>query len=100
MSRLILVIFYQSVFLSNSFVPNAPFLYPLDTSENIMFFWCFQGVEKWCIGNKSIKCLIYDIIYMMNYENFCVAASLTIGRETENTFIKTNGGLFNGAQKS
>ena len=31
--------------LFNPFVPNAPFLYSLQT-ENRKFFWCFQGVEK------------------------------------------------------
>ena len=36
----------------NPFVPNALFLYPLKTSENHKVFWCFQGVEKGCIGNK------------------------------------------------
>ena len=36
----------------NPFVPNAPFLYPLKTSENPTVFWCFQGLEKGCIGNK------------------------------------------------
>ena len=39
----------------NSFVPNAPFLYPLRTSKNRKFFWSFQRVEKRCIGNKWIK---------------------------------------------
>ena len=37
----------------NPFVPNAPFLYPLKTSEN--FFWCFQGVDKGCIGNEWVN---------------------------------------------
>ena len=32
----------------NPFVPNAPFLYTLKTSENRKVFWCFQGVEKGC----------------------------------------------------
>ena len=27
----------------NSFVRQAPFLYPLKTSENGKVFWCFQG---------------------------------------------------------
>ena len=44
---------YQSFF--NPFVPNAPFLYPLKTSENLMVFLYFQGVEKWCIGNEWVK---------------------------------------------
>ena len=36
---------------NNTFVPSAPFLYPLKTSENLNVFWCFQGVEKRFIGN-------------------------------------------------
>ena len=39
----------------NPFVPNAPFLYPLKTSESLTVFWCFQGVGKGCIGNKCVK---------------------------------------------
>ena len=39
----------------NSFVPNAPFLYPLTTSENLKVFCCFQGVAKGCIGNKWVN---------------------------------------------
>ena len=39
----------------NPFVPNAPFLYPLKTSENSKVFRCFEGVEKRCIGNKWVK---------------------------------------------
>ena len=38
----------------NSFVPNTPFLYSLKTSEN-QVFWCFQGVQKGCIGNKRVN---------------------------------------------
>ena len=38
----------------NPFVPNAPFLYPLQTSENLTVF-CFQGVEKGYIGNEWVK---------------------------------------------
>ena len=25
----------------NPFIPNAPFLYPLKTSEKLKVFWCF-----------------------------------------------------------
>ena len=39
----------------NPFVPNAPFYYPLNTSENLPVFWCIQGVEKVCIGNKWVN---------------------------------------------
>ena len=42
----------------NPFVPNAPLLYHLKTSENLTVFWCFQGVEKECIGNKWVKIYI------------------------------------------
>ena len=34
----------------NPFVPNAPFLYPLKTSENRKV----QGVEKGCTGNDGL----------------------------------------------
>ena len=34
---------------------NAPFLYSLKTSENGKIFWCFQGIEKGCIGNEWLK---------------------------------------------
>ena len=37
------------------FVPNAPFLYPLKTSENLTAFGCFQGVKKGCIENECVK---------------------------------------------
>ena len=36
----------------NPVFPNAPSLYPLETSENLTVFWCFQGIEKECIGNE------------------------------------------------
>ena len=43
------------LFTFNLFVCSAPFLYPLKTSENLQVFWCFQGVEKGCIGNKWVN---------------------------------------------
>ena len=43
--------------LINSFVRNAPFLYPMKTFKKITVFWCFQKVKKGCIGNKWIKSL-------------------------------------------
>ena len=39
----------------NPFFPNAPFLYPLEISENRNVFWCLQGAEKGCIGNEWVK---------------------------------------------
>ena len=39
----------------NPFAPNALFLGPRKTSQNCKVFWCFQGVEKGCIGKKWVK---------------------------------------------
>ena len=39
----------------NPLAPDTSFLHPLKTSENCKVFWCFQGVEKWCIGNEWVK---------------------------------------------
>ena len=39
----------------NLFVPNAPLIYPLKTSENRKVFWCFQGVEQGWIGNRWVN---------------------------------------------
>ena len=46
----LMVMFYNA----KQFVPNALFLYPLKTLENLAVFWCFQGVEKECIGNELV----------------------------------------------
>ena len=45
----------QSSLIINPFAPSAPFLYPLKTSEHLTVFWCFQGVEKGCIGDKWVN---------------------------------------------
>ena len=41
-------------FLDSPFVPNAPFLYPLKTSENLTVFRCFQELEKGYIWNEWV----------------------------------------------
>ena len=41
--------------LINQSVSNAPFLYPLKTSENLKVLWCFQRVEKGFIGNEYVN---------------------------------------------
>ena len=56
--------YYSSIF--HPFVSNAPFLYPLKTSENFMVFWCFKGVKKRCIGNKWVLTKNCD------YVDYCV----------------------------
>ena len=46
----------------NPFVPNAPFPYPLKTSENLTVFWFFQEVEKGFIGNEWVKTIVKMIV--------------------------------------
>ena len=43
----------------NPFVPNVPFLYTLEISENLKIFWCFQGVEKRWIEIEWVKTYFY-----------------------------------------
>ena len=45
-------------FKLNPFVTNALIPYPLKISENRKIFWCFQGEERACIGNKSVKFVV------------------------------------------
>ena len=71
-SFIVSIMFFNSVFILrlwfsvktyfNPFVPNETFLYPLKTSENLTVFWCFQGVEKICIGREWVLSLIYFFI--------------------------------------
>ena len=63
------VMCFFMVKLINSFTPNAPFLYPLKTSKNCMVFWCFQGVEKVCIGNNwvNIQFFLFFLRYRRSY---------------------------------
>ena len=42
-------------FFPDPFVPNAPLLFPLKTSENLAVFWCFQWVEKGSIRNEWVN---------------------------------------------
>ena len=63
----------------NPIVPNAPFLYPLKTSENFKVFFCFQGVEKWfwkLYNEISVKTSVFG-----------VAAELKPAIAIENTHI-------------
>ena len=46
----------------NPFVPNAPFLYSLKTSEKRKVFWCFEKVEKGCIGSKWVKVIFWVVV--------------------------------------
>ena len=51
----------------NPFVPNASFLYPLKTSENLTVFWCFQGMKKGWIRNEWVN-TIKDFNEYMGYQ--------------------------------
>ena len=50
---------YFTVLRLNPFVSNTPFLYLLKTSENLTVFWCFQGVEKRCLGKEWVNVETY-----------------------------------------
>ena len=41
-------------FFFNPFVPNAPFFYPLKTSENYTVFWCLQGGRERVHWKKNV----------------------------------------------
>ena len=47
-------VFWLGLSHLKQFVPNVSFLYILKTSQNRKVFWCFQGVEKECIGIKWV----------------------------------------------
>ena len=49
------------LFHFNSFILDAPFLYPLKTSKILTVFWCFRRIEKGCIGNKWVK-TYFDVL--------------------------------------
>ena len=40
--------------LLNPFVPNTPFLYPLETSENLRFSDVFRGKRKSALGTNRL----------------------------------------------
>ena len=66
------IYFFQALF--NPFAPNAPFLYSLKTSENRKVFWCFQGIEKWCIGNKYVNLRFPEIplfVHLLKTHDYC-----------------------------
>ena len=52
--------------LINPFVPSSSFLYPLKTSENLTVFWCFQGVEKGCIGMNGLSWLKNTVFWVLS----------------------------------
>ena len=57
----------RGIFQITPFVLDAPFLYPVKTSENLTVF-IFQGVEKGCIGNKWVERKSYNRAHL--YQTF------------------------------
>ena len=62
----------------NPVVPNAPFFYPMKISENRIVFWCFQGVEKGCTGNKWVRIFQFDVINFIQSQPAITCSKLTI----------------------
>ena len=44
----------SEAYLTHS-LPMHPFSTPWKHQKNLTVFWCFHGVEKWCIGNEWVK---------------------------------------------
>ena len=76
------------VYVFNPFFANAPFLYPLKTSENCKIFWCLQGVEKGWIGNEWAN--IWSEIWRWSLD----FSSLKIHTEAQTTRLKTSQDFF------
>ena len=57
----------------NPFAPNSCFHYPLKTSEKHKIFWCFQGVERLCIGNEWVTWNKYQLkVYVLLKADGCI----------------------------
>ena len=56
---------------------QCSFLYLPKTSEKVTVFWCFQGAEKGCIGNKEV----------MGYGNAEAKANQVASRWVVSTFL-------------
>ena len=78
----------KTLFISklNPFFSNASFLYSLKT-ENLMVSWCFQRVEKGCIGNKwvNIRTKVVQLTHASKYGQYneskvCVSKKLVLSR--------------------
>ena len=84
---------WLSSFFFNPFVPKVPFLYPLKTSENRKVFWCFQGVEKGCIGNKRVKLDIFstDLEFVEEVHNISTSHLWLIVEQMQRKFQRQYG---------
>ena len=49
----------MSVLHFNPFIPNAPFFYPLKTSENLTVFWCLMKYKKGALGKNCLNLIVF-----------------------------------------
>ena len=54
------------VWFSNPFIPSAPFLYPLKTSETLK---CFQGVDKGSLETNGLIIKTFHSIPAFNFRS-------------------------------
>ena len=77
----------------NPFIPNALFLYPLKTSENLTVCWCFQGVEKGCIGNEWVNIHQNDLNDLKKITSIIIWTNrLIMVKNPLHVFVKDQGG--------
>ena len=55
-----------------------PFPTPWKHQKNRKVFWCFQGVEKGCIGNEWIKLLISPTFLMLNCMAYQMCSHISV----------------------
>ena len=54
----------------NPFVPNAPFLYPLKTSQNLTVFYKFRGQRKGALETNGLNLVHFSAgIYLFKVNN-------------------------------
>ena len=82
----------------NPFAPDAPFLYPLETSENLRVFWSFQGAEKGCFRNEWVNKPLTNLLMVftrkrewLTFKSSCVCLLL----DTIVVFINRKQGKMN-----
>ena len=73
------------IWFIDPFFSNAPFLYPLKTSKNLKVFWCFQGVEKGCIGNEWVKDRDASLFRLSHLPKFPIYIRIMAEKTEENS---------------
>ena len=87
--RKICIHFLKAIFHTsflNPFVLHVPFLYSLKISESLTVLWCFQRVEKGCIGNKWVTVLLKLVALSFLSENWHSAVSTVFKRPISSAF--------------